>query len=588
MIAGRSGVVAFLHPEGVYDDPNGGGLRAEIYCRLRAHFQFQNQLNLFPKIGHRIRFSVNIYSSEFDTPQFHHLSNVFLPSTVDACFLHDGSGPVPTLKNSKGMWETRSHAKRVIRVSESELTLFSRLLDSGDAIPTEARLPALHSSDLLAVLKKLSAQPKVRELHGQFYSTTMFHETDAQRTGLIRRVTQFPSSLHGFIYSGPHFAIGNPLYKTPRTNCQSKADYDAIDLMWISDDYIARTNYHPEWNLEGRDPESLVDCVPVVPWLHDDRPRSKQIVTNMYRCIIREMTGPSSERSLISALMPPIAGHIYTCISSSFMDTRKLLDFHGICVSLPLDFFVKTLGASHIHSALLGSFPLPDLNPHIRSLIHIRILVLNCLTEHYAQLWCESWMPEYRQDSWTQNDTRLKQDFFNNLNQTWSKGHALRLDFERRQALVEVDVLVAIVLGLSLEELISIYRIQFPVMQQYENDTWFDARGRIVFTASKGLLGVGMPRRAILDDNSYGLRTPGLYEEKIALGWEDICELEQGIVTHDVLDDTQPSGAILRTIEYHAPFVCCDRESDYRIAWEEFERRLGNSKMHVGDSRLRN
>ena len=266
------------------------------------------------------------------------------------------------------------------------------------------------------------------------------------------------------------------------------------------------------------------------------------------------------------------------------MDTKKLLDFHGICVSLPLDFYVKTLGASHIHGALLGSFPLPELNSHVRSLIHLRILVLNCLTEHYAQLWCKSWRPEYSQDSWTQNNIRLRRGFFNNLNRNWNQEYALRSDFERRQALVEVDVLVSMVLGLSLGELISIYRIQFPVMQQYEHDTWFDAKGRIIFTASKGLSGVGMPRKAILGDHRYGLITSGSCEEKIALGWEDVREIKEGIVTHDVLDNTQPSGPMPKTIEYHAPFVRCDRESDYRIAWEAFGRRLGHCKVYGGDS----
>lgn len=72
---------------------------------------------------------------------------------------------------------------------------------------------------------------------------------------------------------------------------------------------------------------------------------------------------------------------------------------------------------------------------------------------------------------------------------------ALRSDEADRQDLVEIDVLVAQALKLTLDERIIIDRVQFPVMQQVERDTWVDQHGRIVFTSSKGLTGVGFPRK---------------------------------------------------------------------------------------------
>jgi hypothetical protein len=51
-VASARGVQGFLHPEGVYDDPKGGALRAALYLRLRYHFQCPNERNLFVEISH--------------------------------------------------------------------------------------------------------------------------------------------------------------------------------------------------------------------------------------------------------------------------------------------------------------------------------------------------------------------------------------------------------------------------------------------------------------------------------------------------------------------------------------------------------
>jgi hypothetical protein len=168
----------------------------------------------------------------------------------------------------------------------------------------------------------------------------------------------------------------------------------------------------------------------------------------------------------------------------------------------------------------------------------------------------------------------LPERFFADLGAVWQRESALRTDYARRQALVEIDVLAAMALGLTLDELRTIYRVQFPVMRQYEVDTWYDANGRIVFTASKGLPGVGLSRKASKGDAPCEIAHPSGRTEERAVGWEDVRDLPAGTqVVRTVEDDTLPGGPRLKRITYVAPFDRCDREADYRQAWDAFTAR---------------
>ena len=78
------------------------------------------------------------------------------------------------------------------------------------------------------------------------------------------------------IYSGPHFYVGTPLYKTPRAVCTEKGHYDVLDLTVLPDDYLPRTNYVPDCNSA-----EYLNRTPKVPW------GDQQPVTDFYRVVSR-------------------------------------------------------------------------------------------------------------------------------------------------------------------------------------------------------------------------------------------------------------------------------------------------------------
>jgi hypothetical protein len=473
----------------------------------------------------------------------------------------------------KTVWNTNGHRDRIIEIGQHELALFAQLYDEVGTDALEARLPALHARQLTNVLEKFAAQPRrLGDLKGQYFSTVMFDETFAQKDGTIKRETQFPETPEQWVLSGPHFFVGSPFYKTPRAECTQNSHYDILDLQTLPDDYLPRTNYVP-----ACDSATYRDRTPRVPWVEEGEHRER-LVTDYYRFLSREMLSQSGERTLIGTLLPPGPGNVHTCIQQIFKSTKDLMSFFIGAVSLPVDFQVKSTGAGHANKSVIAKFPVIALEGNQRYAAMVRALVLVSLTKHYAELWENCWEQDFSRQNWAVANhiptSALPRDFFANLTPDWQRNNALRSDYARRQALVEIDVLVAQALGLTLEELLTIYRVQFPVMRQYEAETVYDQTGRIVFTPSKGLVGVGLPRKAnkkeLNEGTFYGVNAPDRQEDNIALGWEDIQHLEDGSVYKTYMDDTLPGGPTECTVEYKAPFFRPDREADYRVAWEIF------------------
>jgi hypothetical protein len=529
------GAQGLVHPEGAYDDPEGKQLRNALYPRLRYHFQFQNELRLFPEVHHETLFSLNVYGSP-RTVQFITIANLFHPIAIDSSVDADPSDlPCDGIKTDFNKWNVSGHTERALLISETELGLFARLYDAPGTPPLAARLPALHSSTLLSVLEKLAGYPhRLANIEsGYFPISHWWNEKTAVDARSIRRETRFPTSPSEWILSGPHIFVSNPCFKTPRAVSKKNGDYDLLDLSTLPSDYLPRTNYLPD-----TDESTYLSRTPKVLW------GSEQPVTKFFRFICRRQLSQSGERTFMPTILPPGPAHLNTISSIAFENPKELIHFLSLSISLIVDFYVKSTGKGDAYSDFFHQLPTAVAT---NMKLHVRTLMLNCLTSYYAALWEQCFNPSFTQNRWAKRDHRLLDANFSSLTEAWTRSTPIRSSFARRQAVLEVDVLAAQALGLDLQELLTIYRIQFPVFRGYERNTFYDQTGKIVYLAG---------------DNSYGVSTPE---------WKKIRDTRSGIVHREVIDSTQPNGAVSKIIDYHAPFECMDREADYAEAWAFFE-----------------
>ena len=553
------GVAAFIHPEGVYDDPKGGALREKIYSRIRYHFMFVNEKRLFPEVDHHTQFSLNVYSSpqmvSFDT-----IFNLYDPNTILECYDGDHLADIPGLKDEKGDWNVKGHPYRILHITKRALMIFAKLFDRNEDWK-KATLPGLHLMQYVDVLEIFANYgDTVGDYEKDIISSTMWNETNAQKDETIELNTHFPDEPLSLIYSGPHIQNANPLFKSSRKVCKKNSDFNSVDLLLIPDDYLQRCKY----NIMNKS-EVYFSRIPTTPW-------GTKFHTH-YRIASRAMLNQGGERTLISAIIPKDTGHVNAVISLAFYKSRDMVLLAGLEASVPYDFLVKCLGKDNLFISTISIFPLIK-NVLVNEII-IRTLLLNCVNKYYSELWTEHFNIKFTEQDWTKDDLRLSKKRFANLQSVWSWNTPVRTDFERRQALVEIDVLTSIALGMTLEQLKTIYRIQFPVLRSYEADTWYDATGRIVFTINRSLVGVGVTRQQWEKKDEM---TPIKRSEE---PWDGIMKNAPAgyVFAVEKDDDTMPGGPIKRTIEYAAPFDRCDREKDYETAWKFFEAKYKDVKV---------
>lgn len=554
------GYAALVHQDGHLTDPKSGPFRREWYGRIAKHFEFINRMKTknFAEVDHNVRFSLNIYRGKTGPLSIEKVTNAFVAAQVEDSYRHDGTGPLPTIKNAEGKWDTRGHRDRLVYVDSAALSAIHALTEDETVPVMEARFLQPYSAKMLDVFRAMAAAPSLAEAvepitrvistpDGEreveipgWQMSSIWHESGSQKEGILRRETRFHEDLAEMVISGPMFHVGNPLYKSPKTVCRTSADYLVVDLSTITESYLPRTNYALAVETATYQRQ--------LPRCHWDSTKSH---TDFYRFAFRAMINLNSERSFIGSLIPRGYAHVHGVNSVSFKSTRDVLSLNALLPSLAFDYLIKASGRQNLNDADIAGFPFIDPGDTSKH----RALRLACLTTAYSDLWNDE-AHNMTPLPWHSDDPRLTLDgpYFGPF--TWDCTAALRTDFARRMALVEIDVLVAQALGLTLDQLIDIYRIYFPVMQQYEAGTWYDRNGRIAWTCSKGLPGIGY-----LDEG----RSPS------RRNWELILASGRTHLECHAVVDFMPGGPHTVIRSFEGPFDTCDRVEDYKRAWAYFE-----------------
>lgn len=471
-ILNSSGIGGYVHPEGVYEEQNAGILREALYKKLVYHFQFQNEKDIFP-IAHSKTFSVNVFSNAKESIDFLNINNLYAVESIEGCFTNTEEVN-HSKKDILGNWNVQTDIHRLIRITEEELAVFAEIYGAERKLYT--RLPVIHTDTLLSVLKCFTGRfEKLNE--NDFFGSEMWHETYAVRDGIIKAYDGEIEKPEYCVLSGPNIGEANMYSKQPRINCSSKGDYDNISL----DEVVSGQCVVPRVKYIPADSELYSKNLPVVDGVKFDE---------KYRIVFRKMLSKSSELNLKCTLIPPKVSYVNSIVGYSFRDEGKMVYLSGLLNSLVYIYLINSTGKMNFTSNTISIVPVPD--NQYKNAIMLRGLRLNAISPLYANLLKHVYTDEFQMDKTLISSIKTSLDC--NITNEWNELFAIWRDLDRYITMVELDVLAAKGIGMTLKQLIDLYSINYPNMDDNEKNTWYDQEGKIVFTTNKSFVKYGVSK----------------------------------------------------------------------------------------------
>ncbi|MBM7572942.1 Eco57I restriction-modification methylase domain-containing protein [Aquibacillus albus] len=499
----EKGIQGLVHGKGIYDENKAGDARKFLYKKLIYRFQFWNQLKLFD-IGNARPYFLSIFRNETKRNiSFYSISNLFHPKTIEESLKHKEKNDVPGLKDEQNNWELRGHKDRIIKINDESLKVIRDIYEKENDDYQTVYFPEIHAKQLLKISERIAGVDSFNERFVAKSASQLLSMKNSIDSGFVIRKDAHPRTLDKMFIQGPQISLCNMYFQEPRVNCKNFRDYEKIRIEDVDDEFIPRCTY----------------------WINDITVLNEQQWNHLsgFRIAHRKMVDLMSERTLMGAIIPPHVAHSDSINSIQYNNEYDLVLVAGYFSSIVYDSFIRQLGKTNLRLNIFNYVPSPKKNEKLEQCIINRSLLLNCVTKYFSPLFDSLFDP--KGDSWARSDLRLKDSFKGE--RKWSKNKILLNDYERRQALLEIDVLAALSLDIKVDELVVMYNSQFPVLKQYENKNYYDQFGRLV------------PNNVVkYYTNNFGT------------------------VSHN---DSNLEG-------YKLPFEQCDREADMRQAYEHFSK----------------